>query len=168
MKPSVTLRALHALRSHAARFWSGKTTACNPGQIANPRRLPVERSRSEVSTHHSNPPPPHLRAFSSTTTAADTAGSTIASATDTVRLTGLTRIGSEGVFASSLSPDGEVSIQRVASGAKLPPRDVPVDMLSDTVRDTLPTFASRTTSVEPSSLRCADALRFAERAAGSL
>ena len=52
-------------------------------------------------------PPPHLRAFSSTTTAADTAGSTIASATDTVRLTGLTRIGSEGVFASSLSPEME-------------------------------------------------------------
>ena len=78
------------------------------------------------------------------------------------RFTGLMRSGSAGVFASSGSPDGDASCHIVASTASSPPSRAAPLTFRDKVTALFPTFASRTTRVLPSSLCCADAVRFAE------
>ena len=88
--------------------------------------------------------------YSITTTAADQAGSVMLPFAGAVLLTGLTLVGSAGVFASSMFPDGDESIHSVAwltVSFRLPRATSTMTVVG--VRAVL---ARRTTTVLPSSL----------------
>ena len=88
--------------------------------------------------------------YSITTTAADQAGSVMLPFAGAVLLTGLTLVGSAGVFASSMFPDGDESIHSVAwlTGSFRLPRATS----TMTVVGVRAVLARRTTTVLPSSL----------------